>query len=51
MAFQYKLNDKRGNPKIKFLDGEWVVISEYYTSTEKQIAVQAFCTPLGRLFK
>lgn len=44
MAFQYKLTDKRGNPKIMLLDGKWETTYKFSTSTEKLIMAEEFCS-------
>lgn len=43
MSFQYKESDKRGNPSIKLVEGDWIVDYSYYTSTTKVQQALAWC--------
>lgn len=43
MSFQYKESDKRGNPTIKYVAGDWIVQYSYYTSLTKIKAALKWC--------
>lgn len=47
MAFQFHKDDKRGNPKIAFVEGQWEALGCYYTSTKKLDDARAYCRKLN----
>lgn len=42
MAFQYKMSDRRGNPKIRVYNGHLEIDYNFSTSTEKVTAAEEF---------
>jgi len=47
MAFQFHKDDKRGNPKIALVEGQWEALACYYTSTKKLDYARAHCRKLN----
>jgi len=47
MAFKYATDDRRGNPRIVKVDGEWTALREYFTDTAKYLQAESRCDELN----
>lgn len=52
MAFQYKKNDVRGKPVLKFVGGEWKCFYDHFSTSELVYLAEDWCemmkSPLKR---
>lgn len=43
MAFRFRRDDPRGDPKIVEVEGRWEASAEYFTDSDKLPEAQAWC--------
>lgn len=57
MAFQYKKDDPRGKPRIRYVNGEWQVVNSRYSTNIGLLSLaEKWCQkmnwiPFDRIFK